>query len=70
MDVLDQEIIYQNRSFLRVRRWIRGIYPELGKIIIGLTGWETVVEKDVIIPQQKFNVIELNNFDENMDKIS
>lgn len=58
MDILDEQIVHQNGPYKRVRRWIRGIYPELGTIHKGLTGWETVVEKDVIVPNYTFIVVE------------
>lgn len=58
MDILDEQIVHQNGPYKRVKRWIRGMYPELGTIHKGLTGWETVIEKDVIVPNYTFIVVE------------
>ena len=61
MDILDEHIVHKNGSYKRVIRWIRGIYPKLGKIHKGLTGWETVIEEDVIVPHYSFIVVEYKN---------
>lgn len=49
-DVLDEKVVYQCGPLQRIRRWWRGIHPERGIIIFGLTGWETVEEKDRVVP--------------------
>jgi hypothetical protein len=56
LDILDEQVIHKNNSFVRVRRWLRGRHPELGKIIWGYTGFETIVETDVIRPSGFFEV--------------
>jgi hypothetical protein len=57
-ELLDEKIICRCGHFVRVRRWWRGAHPALGAIIRGLTGWETVEERDCIRPQnQLFNVV-------------
>ena len=50
VEVLDEKILFIKGSYKRVRRWIRGIHPNIGVIIKGLTGWETLIEQDVFIP--------------------
>lgn len=57
VEILGEEILSQNGSFRRVRRWVRGIHPELGVIVQGYTGWETMIEADVIKPMGVFHVI-------------
>jgi hypothetical protein len=56
LEILDEQVIYRNNNFIRVKRWIKGRHPELGKIIWGHTGVETLVETDLIIPTQTFFV--------------
>lgn len=58
IEILDEEIIYENKSFRKLKRWIKGIHPELGIIVRGYTGFETLIEKEVIIPMKKYEVIE------------
>ena len=62
--VLDTQIIYKSGCFMCVRQWIKGIHPQLGIISKGWTGWETIIEKDVIKPLHTFYVKE-NNVQEN-----
>jgi len=66
LEMVGEQILYSNGSLSRVRRWIKGQHPHLGKIIYGLTGWETEVEIDVIKPLRLFSVVE----EVNEDKIS
>lgn len=56
IEVLGEEIVYRSGSFVRIKRWLRGVHPKLGTIVHGLTGWETLVEKDVIKPVHTFYV--------------
>jgi hypothetical protein len=56
LELLDERIIYVSGCFKRVKRWYRGVHAEIGVVIMGLTGLETVVEKDIIIPLQTFFV--------------
>jgi len=60
LEVLDEKVIAQQGSFRRVKRWVRGKHPELGVLLHPgqtLTGdWETVIEKDVIRPIEKWFV--------------
>ena len=64
IEVLDEQIVYQNGPFVRVKRWLRGVHPKLGTITYGFTGWETLVEKDIIKPSGTFYVYE-NDHDAN-----
>lgn len=45
-ELLDEQVICQSGSWQRVRRWWRGIHPELGTITHGWSGWETLEECD------------------------
>ena len=56
--ILDEKVVYQNGHFQRVRRWWRGPHPEKGTITRGWTGWETVEERERILPVQTFLVKE------------
>jgi hypothetical protein len=55
-DLLDEKIIYQNGRFQRVRRWWKGAHPDRGTITHGWTGWETVEERERILPVRIFVV--------------
>ena len=55
-ELLDQHVLFQHGPLQRVRRWWRGIHPEKGTITWGWTGWETVEEKDRIVPAHTFTV--------------
>jgi hypothetical protein len=55
-DLLDEKIIYQNGRFQRIRRWWKGSHPDRGTIIHGWTGWETVEERERILPVRIFEV--------------
>jgi hypothetical protein len=55
-ELLDQHVIHQNGPMQRVRRWWKGIHPDKGTIAWGWTGWETVEEKDRIVPAHTFMV--------------
>lgn len=61
MEIVGKQIIYQNNSFLRIKRWIKGKHPQLGVITLGLTGWETIQEIDIIKPKESFLVKEKDN---------
>jgi len=58
IEILDEQVVSRNGPFMRVKRWLRGVHPELGVIVWGYTGWETLVEKDVIRPSHTFMVVE------------
>lgn len=57
--ILDEHILYQSGSFYRVRRWLKGIHPDLGTIIWGLSGFETVQEIDVVKLMFQVTVVSL-----------
>ena len=57
LELLDEQVIYRNGCYKRVKRWYRGAHP-IGVVIQGFTGLETVVEQDVIVPMGKFHVID------------
>lgn len=61
IEILDEQVVYRNGPFMRVKRWLRGVHPHLGMITHGLTGLETLVEKDVIRPINTFYVNENKN---------
>jgi hypothetical protein len=56
-DILDEQVLYQNGSFRRIRRWLMGWYPERGILIIGYTGKETIEEISKVIPIGLFVVV-------------
>lgn len=58
IEVLDEHIIEQRGCFKRVRRWLRGTHPHLGKLHHGYTGWETIQEVEVITAMKTFFVNE------------
>jgi len=64
-ELLDEKVICKRGGYWRVRRWFRGQHPELhGLIIRGVTGWETLVEVEVLKPLMQFLVVartDLNN---------
>lgn len=62
--ILDTQVIYQSGAYKRIRQWVKGIHPELGIISKGWTGWETIIERDVIKPIHTFYVKE-NDVQEN-----
>ena len=49
-EILDEKIISQKGPLQRIKRWWKGIHAEKGTIIRGWTGWETVEERDRIVP--------------------
>ena len=48
-ELLNEQVIFERGHFQRVRRWWRGIHPDKGVVIRGLSGWETVEETDRIL---------------------
>ncbi len=58
VEILDTQVLYQNGSFMRIRRWLKGVHPTRGQITKGYTGWETVEEIDVIKPMHVFRVVD------------
>lgn len=61
MEILDEETVSQSGCFRRVRRWLKGIHPELGIIVRGFTGWETLQEISVVKAMQTFEVTDFSN---------
>jgi hypothetical protein len=57
-ELLDEKVIARRGRFRRSKRWWRGIHPDKGTITKGWTGWETVEEKDHIVPARTFLVRE------------
>ncbi len=57
IEVLGEQVIHESGCYRRVRRWLRGIHPERGVIVRGLTGFETLVEVDVIRAMHTFTVL-------------
>lgn len=58
IEILSEEVLHQQGCYRRVRRWLRGRHPELGTLVLGWTGWETMQEVDVIKPMGVFTVID------------
>jgi hypothetical protein len=60
VEILDEHVLYQKGSYKHVKRWLRGVHPELGLITrSGITGeLETVQEADVIMAMRTFTVSE------------
>ena len=58
IEVLDERLLRQSGPFKTVRRWLRGKHPQLGILHMGYTGWETIVETDLIVPTGVFAVTE------------
>ncbi len=58
IEILGEQIISQSGCYRRVRRWLKGVHPELGKIVQGYTGWETMQEIDVIKAMGTFYINE------------
>lgn len=59
-EILDEQILAQNGSFKRVKRYLRGWHPDLpnARLHMGWQGRETIVEKDVITPIKTFTITE------------
>jgi len=57
-EMLDEQVVYQKGCLRRIRRWWRGIHPDRGKVVHGLTGLETLEETDQILPTRTFIVDE------------
>jgi hypothetical protein len=55
-EILDEKVLQQRGAWQRVRRWWRGVHADKGTIIVGWTGWETVEERDRILPLHTFVV--------------
>ena len=58
LEILDEQVLYSKGCFKMVRRWFKGAHPGLGIIIEGLTGWETVVDYEVIVPMIKIHIVD------------
>lgn len=55
-ELLDEKVIARRGPFQRIKRWWRGIDPGRGLVTKGSTGWETVEERDRIVPSHTFAV--------------
>jgi len=54
--VLCQETLHERDSFRRVRQYLQGHHPKLGKLHDGWSGPETIVERDVVKAVGRFYV--------------
>jgi hypothetical protein len=54
--ILDEKIISRKGPLQRIKQWWKGIHPDRGAVHQGWTGWETVEEKDRIVPERVFTV--------------
>ncbi len=61
LEILDEIVLHSSETgtYKRVRRWIRGWHAELGSLIWGITGKETIIETDVVRPIGKFHVMQI-----------
>lgn len=55
--LLDEKVIAHHGHFQRIRRWWLGVHPDKGIITKGWSGWETVEEKDKLVPIHTFIVV-------------
>lgn len=56
-ELLSEQILSQQGSYQRVKRYFRGWHPELGKLHYGWQGKETIVEKGVIKAARQVSVV-------------
>ncbi|MBI2086447.1 hypothetical protein HYT74_03845 [Candidatus Daviesbacteria bacterium] len=56
--ILGEVIIDQQGGFSRVRRYLKGWHPDLGRLSYGWQGEETIVELGKIQPIRVFNVVD------------
>lgn len=58
-EILDEQILAQNGSYRKVKQYLKGWHPDLGKLHMGWQGKETIIERDVISPVRTFTVTEV-----------
>ena len=60
MEIIDQKIIYQKGFFKRIRQWIRGWGHRIPDSlqVWGLTGQETLIDREVFVHLHTFFVLE------------
>ncbi len=58
IEILDELVLEQHGCHVRVRRWLRGIHPDLGVLRMGWTGLETITEEDIFKPTFVYPVLE------------
>lgn len=58
LKILGEEVLSDHRGLRRVRRYLKGWYPERGRLHIGRQKKETVEEIDVIRPIGVYEVVE------------
>jgi hypothetical protein len=63
IEILDEQVVYQQGSFRKVKRWLRGVHPHLGVITNGLTGLETFQELSVVRPMHTVSVLAQSELD-------
>ena len=56
--ILSETIIIQENSFRKVIQYLSGWHPTLGKLTFGLTGKETIVEKEIIFAKFVIKVVD------------
>ena len=57
-EILNEKIVWIRGLHITRQRWLKGVHPDLGTIIWGLTGWETVVVFDSVVPSRVVQVAE------------
>lgn len=58
IEIVGEQVISDCGGFRRIKRWIKGWHPQLGQLTWGLTGQETIIEKDCFFPTHTFTVVE------------
>ena len=56
--ILGSQIIYEGQGIRRIKRWIKNAHPNLGIITKGYSGWETLVEIQIVKDLKHFVVHE------------
>jgi hypothetical protein len=57
-EVVGSQVLIERGGLRCIRYWLHGWHPLIGKIIWGLTGQETIVDQDVIVPLRRISVRE------------
>lgn len=55
--ILDEKVISRHGAVVKVKRYVKGWWPELGQLHWGLSGPETVVEVIKVQTMRMFTVV-------------
>lgn len=50
LEILDEQITHKYGCFEKGKRWVKGKHPDLGVLVQGITGCETLIEFSRIKP--------------------